>query len=362
VEFEEMLDSLGRVPTRGAMRTILSAHHIEQLAEEMQIERQLIHSAVAAGPRGVKLGDVYRTASGATKKLEELTPEENEEYLDSWAPFLPEPLRTEWKAKVDSTIDYFSKINEDTLIVEYEKYLKWVLDGYAVGTAKGNLHVASYNEIDPSGEGAIRKYKDTFWVRDVHVTKNPEHNPRELSAAASQTIDNKPRNPLYLIDIMFTPRQVQSMRYEGTIHFFGPEDFTVGVEGIWTVVDKRLIWEETGMAVEKNSWVAIYKSGTPPTMQKIAFGKTGLEALTNLVAPPAKPGGRPLTDEEKHELIIAASGGHHPVITEPVPPLGEGELTAEIAELLSKLPVSKLKTIRDLLFNDAKYGGLEEKS
>lgn len=370
---EQLLDTLRVLPTPEAMRTILTSHKIEKLAEEMRIDQQLIHTAVAAGPRGVNLGDVYRKqvevlAQMKGKTVDELTPEEREEWLiDSWAPYLPEPIRSQWQQAVDTTNNEISGLGVDELIKAYETYLQWVLDSYAVGTNKGSFHVASYNERDRSGTSPIPAYKDTFWHRKAAIRVNPEYDPSRPWHAASRTVKNEPVNAPYIIEIEFEPRGIRDT------------DFVISLWDTRTGTPPAHIQELIGEVKEGYHFVVVESRGMHgEDPLRAAVGRTKLEAYTILVVGEPENTSvarRTMTEAEQEELRKAASDPSlqidmslSPTVPQHdlPPPRGATEeairntLTGDVFIEMEKLSIAELEGLLDALVAHAKYGVVEK--
>lgn len=363
---EQLLDTLRVLPTSSAMRTILTAHDIEQAAEEMRIDQQLIHAAVASGKRGIALRDIYPKA-GDRVSIDQLTPEEREEYIDSWAPHLPEPIRSQWRAKVAEISDQYDQLDDDEIIECYEGYLQWVLDSYAVGTNKGSFHVASYNERNHSGTSPIPLYKDTFWRRSVKIVPNPEYDSTKPSHAASQTVKNQPINPSHLIEIEFEPRGIRDT------------DFVISLWDTRTGTPPAHIQELIGAMKEGYHFVVVESRGMHgEDPLRVAVGRTKLEAYTILVAGEPENTSvtrRTMTEAEQEELRKAASDPSlqidmslSPTVPQHdlPPPRGATEeairntLTGDVFIEMEKLSIAELEGLRDALVAHSKYGVVEK--
>lgn len=345
IVFEEILESLQRMPTLDHMRAILVAHRIEEAAAEMKIENQLIHTAVAAGPRGVR------------QVPSNLSDEEFDKYVDSWAPYLPDAVRDEWNTRMEAIRSAVGSLDEEALIRAYESYLRWVLDSYAVGTNRGGfMHLSSFNErAEREDFGIWPGYKDTYWRRSVEIVPVPEYDSTKPSHAASQTTSNQPINPKYRVNLRFEPRAV--LEASGIVSLWDTRTGTPPKD----ILD-RIAEVKDGYHFVATLSAGLHGEGT----HAIGVGQTILEAYVDLFPPHHATKGRPLTPEEMNELRVVSmvedAVEAHAMGVEAAPsrsdttPPNVARLTSEVTDFVHKLSPAKLQSLRDVLFADAKYG------
>jgi hypothetical protein len=365
IEMEWLLDVLRTLPTTDNMRSILIAHSIEQHAKATEIEKQLTHTAVSAGPRGVKLPMHHVTADGVTKRIDELTSEEHEEYLDSWGPRLPPDVLTKWRLAIAAIKNQYSSMEEYAVVRAYEEYLQWVLDSYATGASGGVFGMAAYNEVDRAATEErvlMTVYKDTFWRRSAKIVENPEYDSSKPSYAVGQRIQapddpNDPKfaglpsrwvtiehpvNPRYLIAIEFEPRLITEM--PGAVSLYDLRTSALP-EAVHEVVGEIKEGYDF-IAVHDRSWDAHPRDAEN---LRVVVGKTKLEAYTRLAAEPRSlPNGRSMTDEERRSLTLIGTlglSGTPKKEPEPEEPAGTSERIADIIRLLSDVPADRLESI-----------------
>lgn len=316
-QIDELLDILRVLPSQRNMAAILSAHEIGQEARKRRIEQSLLHVAVSAGPRGVNMAasTISATVGRDVTGLDDLTEDELEKYYDSWMPRLPDGLREEWKAFVESTQEKWATMPIDSLARRYAHYLNEVLEAYACGTQNEVLGhremsgLSRFNEIDPK-TGYI---KTRFWRHLAQVNPNPEFDGNKPWHAASQTVDGVAINPPFIIKITFEPAQLDELRKEGEIVVCRADELTFAPAGLGEYFINHgtayIPGKFDGKIVEMLRGSKLWVAAVNGSGHWIGVGSTRMAALISLCAPQhmSQSEGRQMTDEEWSLLNQIAS-------------------------------------------------------
>jgi len=185
-QVESYLQTLAKVPSEREMRIIVAAKAIQDRAEAMEISKHLQYKAVSMPTSVVTLDHLRKQMD-----TPDSTSEDFEKYIESLGPDLPEPLRENWREAVLEINGRVRNMDERELLDNYQQYLNWVLDRYAMDPA----FLGGFNRKEPVPEdyeprntlisqahdpesGIFHgwKYFDSFWNRAAQImqTNNPE--------------------------------------------------------------------------------------------------------------------------------------------------------------------------------------------